>query len=110
MKNGTIRTLGAAALGVAFAAAAAGSANAAETAAPSALPAANPAAVLDGVTGKLPVEKVAGLLPGASTVTQSAQGVLRNVSGPEGNGLLGGLQPGTLPISSVTDAVGAAGH
>ncbi len=109
MKNGTIRTLGAAALGVAFAAAAAGSASAAQ-AAPSALPAANPAAVLDGVTGKLPVQQAANLLPGVGTTVESAQGVLRGLSGPDGNGLLGGLKPGTLPLDSVTGAVGAVGH
>ncbi|WP_269853590.1 hypothetical protein [Streptomyces sp. RPT161] len=109
MKNGTIRTLGAAALGVAFAAAAAGTASAADVA-PSALPAVNPATALDGLTQKLPVQQATNLLPGVGTTVESAQGVLRGLSGPDGNGLLGGLKPGTLPISSVTDAVGAVGH
>ncbi|MEU1627423.1 hypothetical protein ABZ746_19270 [Streptomyces sp. NPDC020096] len=106
MKHGTIRTLGAAALGVAFAAAAAGSANAAETAAPSALPAVNPATALDG----LPVQQATNLLPGAGPAVQQAQGTLRSLAAPDGNGLLGGLKPGSLPISSVTGALGAAGH
>ncbi|GAA1883550.1 hypothetical protein [Streptantibioticus ferralitis] len=104
MKNGTIRTLGAAALGVAFAAAA-GSANAAETAAPAALPVANPATAVDGLTGKLPVQQTANLLPGAGTAAQTAQDTLKSLASPNGNGLLGGL-----PISSVTGALGAAGH
>lgn len=105
MKTRTIKTLGAAALGVAFAAAAAGSANAAETATapalPTALPAFDPSAAL-GQVGHLPVEQVAHALPGGDQAAQAVRGAADTVSNaapsitravPVGNvhGLLGGM-------------------
>ncbi len=106
MKTGTIKTLGAAALGVAFAAAAAGSANAAETvsapALPTALPAADPAAALSRLTTQLPVDQVARAVPGGQQAADAIKGAAGTVSGVTpslthavpggtGHGLLGGL-------------------
>jgi hypothetical protein len=94
MKTATLKTLGAAVLGVAFAAGAAGTAAAAPVA-----PAADPAVALDSIAGQLPVEQVSGLVPGAAQATGTVQGVLRHA--PQalggGNGLLGGLPVKALP-------------
>jgi hypothetical protein len=86
MKTGTLKTLGAAALGVAFAAAAAGTA----TAAP-ALPAAAPG--LDSLTSQLPVGQVANLAPGGAPAAAAVTGALQNAPKTlaAGGGLLGGL-------------------
>ncbi|MDI5967372.1 hypothetical protein POF50_012495 [Streptomyces sp. SL13] len=95
MKSGTLKTLGAAALGVAFAAAAAGTASAAP-----ALPANAPASALDSLTTQLPLTQVTGLVPGAAQATGALQGALHNVpaalSGGKNAGLLGGLPLGSL--------------
>ncbi|MBY8883955.1 hypothetical protein K7472_03745 [Streptomyces sp. PTM05] len=98
MKTGTIKTLGAAALGVAFAAAAAGSASAAP-ALPS-VPAADPASALDALTTQLPVDQVSNLVPGAAQATDAVKGVVHNapatLAAANGGGLLGGLPVGNL--------------
>lgn len=100
MKTGTIKTLGAAALGVAFAAAAAGSASAASMA-----PAAAPASGLTALTSELPIQQVSGLVPGAAQATNALQGALHNapntLGGNAGTGLLGGLPTKGLPVNGL---------
>jgi hypothetical protein len=100
MKTGTLRTLGAAVLGAAFAATAAGTAVAAP-----ALPAADPAVALDSVASQVPLDQVAGLVPGAAQATGTVQGVLHNAPTTlgGGDGLLGGLT-NKVPVGDV------AGH
>ncbi len=98
MKTGTLRTLGAAALGAAFAAAAAGSASAAPV-----IAAASPAKALDTVSKQLPVGKVTGLVPGTSQATDTVKGTLRGAPQSLGStgaqGLLGGVPVGAkLPV------------
>ncbi|MCB5909588.1 hypothetical protein [Streptomyces pinistramenti] len=88
MKQGTIRTLGAAALGVAFAAAAAGTAAAA------------PAVDAGGATGvlrNLPVEQTAKTVTDTTQGRPTPDGVNAN---SKGNKLLGGL-----PTSLVAKAL-----
>ncbi|AEW96152.1 MULTISPECIES: hypothetical protein [Streptomycetaceae] len=109
MKTGTIKTLGAAALGVAFAATAAGSANAA----PLPLPAADPSSVLNTATKVLPVEKLTGAVPGAAEGTQAVRNVIGGThTGPLGpSTLLGGLPTGALgPLSALGGLPGGLGH
>ncbi|MFK8910192.1 ATP-binding protein [Streptomyces sp. YS-3] len=99
MKQSAVKTLGAAAVGVAFAAAAAGTASAAPAVAgvPE-LPA------LSGLTKTLPVEGVAKTLPkGAPQSLTAGQHALgKGASAPTGadpvGGLLGGLPTGSLPL------------
>lgn len=69
MKQSAAKTLGVAALGVAFAAAGAGAANAAP-----AVP--DAAQTLDGITKTLPAENVAQALPGADVALEQAQPTL----------------------------------
>ncbi|WP_328583315.1 ATP-binding protein [Streptomyces sp. NBC_00370] len=111
MKQSAVKTIGAVALGAAFAATAAGSASAA--------PLPDPAGALDTVTQTLPVDEVASQLPaGASdgvTASRSALGTVRQTSpqvldavktaNPVG-GLLGGLPvnglaQGGLPVNGI---------
>ncbi|MCM2421228.1 MULTISPECIES: ATP-binding protein [unclassified Streptomyces] len=106
MTTRTMKTLGAAALGVAFAAAAAGSASAA------ALPAVDALGTVGQLAGQLPTGQVTDALPGLSTATESTKTVLTGSGStlPEAQkdpvgGLLGGLPVGgkqlpTGPISS----------
>ncbi|MFD9812897.1 hypothetical protein [Streptomyces sp. NPDC059080] len=82
MKQGTIKTLGTALLGVAFAATAAGSASAA--------PAVD-AGQLGGVLKKLPVKQTATTVSGVSKTAHSATGDIQAVPHAKGNHLLGGL-------------------
>ncbi|MFG2228373.1 hypothetical protein [Streptomyces sp. NPDC048644] len=84
MKQGTIRTLGAAALGVAFAAAAAGTAAAA--------PATGAGGATD-VLGKLPVEQTTKSLTDVPQARPTPDGVNAN---SQGNKLLGGLPTGIV--------------
>ncbi|MGX1883384.1 ATP-binding protein [Streptomyces sp. NPDC055287] len=114
MKQSAAKTLGAAALGAAFAAAAAGSASAAPAA--PAVPGLTGA--LSSATTTLPVQDLAGKLPagapealtsGVSTLTGSATtvpttaGEALSKAQPSGGsadpvkGMLGGLPAGTLP-------------
>ncbi len=107
MKTGTVKTLGAAALGVAFVGAAAGAASAAPL--PSGLglpdaatlPAAVPASVpVSGVAKAVPVDAVAGSLPASAKLIPGAQNTPQGV-----NTLLGGLpvggQLGQLPLQGL---------
>ncbi|MBV9025274.1 MAG: hypothetical protein JO362_16120 [Streptomycetaceae bacterium] len=100
MKTGTIKTLGAAALGVAFAAAAAGTASAAPaTPALPNLPTANGAtSTLDHLTKDAPeqVSKAKGTIEDAPGAVKTVKPALPNV-GDQGNHLLGGLPTGMLP-------------
>jgi hypothetical protein len=108
MKTGTLKTLGTAALGVAFAAAAAGTASAAP-----ALPATDPASALTAVTGQLPVEQVSNLVPGAAQATGALQGALHQapaaLGAAGGKGLLGGLPTGGLPVGSLAGGLPLGG-
>lgn len=110
MKQSAAKTLGAAALGAAFAATAAGSASAAV--APTAPDA---GAALDSVTKNLPTESLtknlpegtsegltgaqAGLGSGVGTIRQTAPTALSAATAANPlTGLLGGLPVGTLPV------------
>lgn len=94
MKTGTLKTLGTAALGVAFAATAAGTASAATT-----LP------DLGSLANQLPVGQVAKLLPGASQAAGAVTGTLHSVpeslSAAGDKGLLGGLPVKGLPVDGL---------
>ncbi len=107
MKTGTLKTLGAAALGVAFAAAAAGTASAAP------LPATDPASALDTVTSQLPVGQVSNLVPGAAQATGALQNALHTAPAALGNatggGLLGGLPTHGLPVGALGGALPLGG-
>lgn len=108
MQTRTMKTLGAAALGVAFAAAAAGTASAAESAVPT-LPGTDPTAVA-GTLNTLPVGQVARTLPGGTQSTAAARQALsgatstlplaagKGLPGGQNAGLLGGLPTGGLPL------------
>jgi hypothetical protein len=100
MKTGTIKTLGAAALGVAFAAAAAGTASAAPaTPALPNLPTANGAtSTLDHLTKVAPeqVSKAKDTLESAPDTVKTVKPSLPNV-GDQGTHLLGGLPFSVLP-------------
>jgi hypothetical protein len=97
MKTGTVKTLGVAALGIAFAGAAAGSASAAPSESalptlPGALPVAVPAA---DIVKALPLGQVSQALP-----TKTAHVVPGVMDTPRGLGtLLGGLPTGALPLA-----------
>lgn len=107
MKTGTLKSIGAAALGVAFAAAAAGTASAAP------VPAASPAPALDSLTSQLPVDQVSSLVPGAAQATGALQGVLHNapstLGGAGGGGLLGGLPAKGLPVGNLAGSLPLGG-
>lgn len=92
MKTGTLKTLGAAALGVAFAAAAAGTA----TAAP--MVPASPASALDSVTGQVPLGQATNLVPGAAEATGAVKSAVGDAPKTlaDGGGLVGGLPIGKL--------------
>ncbi|MGW1839875.1 hypothetical protein [Streptomyces sp. NPDC002067] len=84
MKQATIKTLGTALLGVAFAATAAGSASAVD------------AGQLGGVLHKLPVEQTADTVSGVSKTAHSATGDIQATPNAKGNRLLGGLPTNAL--------------
>ncbi|MFD9795051.1 ATP-binding protein [Streptomyces sp. NPDC059070] len=90
MKQSAVKTLGTAAVGVAFAAAAAGSAAAAPAAA--GLP---ELPVLSGVTKKLPMGAAESLTAGQNALGKGASAVPAGATDPVG-GLLGGLPVGGL--------------
>lgn len=100
MKTGTIKTLGAAALGVAFAAAAAGTASAAPaTPALPNLPTANGAtSTLDHLTKAAPeqVGKAKDTLKSAPDTLRTVKPALPHVGG-QGTHLLGGMPVGVAP-------------
>ncbi len=106
MKTATIKTLGAAALGVAFAAAAAGTASAAP--APQA-----GAPALDSFTSQLPADHVSGLVPGAAQAGEAFNGALHgaptSLGGATGGGLLGGLPTHGLPVSGFSGGLPVSG-
>lgn len=104
MKTGTLKTLGAAALGVAFAAAAAGTA----TAAPM-TPPANSATALGSLTGQLPLGQASTLVPGAAQATDALKSAPQALSGADGGGLLGGLPAKGSPVNGLTGALGGGG-
>ncbi|MFJ9415852.1 hypothetical protein ACIRPT_16980 [Streptomyces sp. NPDC101227] len=91
MKQGTIKTLGAAALGAAFAVAAAGTASAA--------PSVN-AADAAGLLNKLPVKQVTETASGATHGVKPAGNDINNPIKTQGNSL------GGLPIRTVTGIAG----
>ncbi|MFI9047722.1 hypothetical protein [Streptomyces sp. NPDC053427] len=91
MKQGTIKTLGAAALGAAFAVAAAGTASAA--------PSVN-AADAAGLLNKLPVKQATETVSGATHAVKPADGDIKNPIKTSGN-MVGGL-----PLSTVTGVAG----
>ncbi|MDJ0340485.1 hypothetical protein QMK19_10735 [Streptomyces sp. H10-C2] len=94
MTTRTMKTLGAAALGVAFVAAAAGSASAA------ALPAVDGLASATSLLGGLPLADAAKTLPVASQITGNNTATPNAQKDPVG-GLLGGLPTGGLPTSGL---------
>lgn len=105
MKQSVAKTLGVAALGVAFTAAGAGVA----AAAPSAPGAPSPTQALDQATQKLPVEKIAQTLPATGPVLTPGAAAQRSAHKPAKkpdplglgslNGLLGGLPVNGLPVA-----------
>ncbi|GAA0586538.1 ATP-binding protein [Streptomyces crystallinus] len=108
MKQSAVKTLGAAAVGVAFAAAAAGTASAAPAVAgvPE-LPA------LSGLTKTLPVEGVAKTLPKGApeSLTAGQNALAKGAAAPTGaadpvGGLLGGLPTSGLPIGNGLPGLG----
>ncbi|MFJ9406198.1 hypothetical protein [Streptomyces sp. NPDC101393] len=85
MKQGTIKTLGAAALGAAFAVSAAGVASAA------------PSINAGDALHNLPVKDVTKTVSGAANSAKPATGPVKTKNNTKGNSLLGGL-----PTSAVT--------
>ncbi len=110
MKTGTIKTIGAAALGVAFAALSAGSAIAEPAAAPAGLPipAADPGSLLDKAGTILPVDKLSHSVPGAGEGTEAVKNVVRGThTGPlDPTSLLGGLPTNALPLGQLAGGIG----
>ncbi|MCZ4126041.1 ATP-binding protein [Streptomyces sp. H39-S7] len=105
MTTRTMKTLGAAALGVAFVAAAAGSASAAA----SPLPAVDALGAAGSVLDQLPVGSITKTLPGLGQATESTKTVLTGSGStlPEAQkdpvgGLLGGLPTKGLPTGPVS--------
>ncbi|MFJ4844322.1 MULTISPECIES: ATP-binding protein [unclassified Streptomyces] len=100
MKTGTVKTLGAAALGVAFVGAAAGAASAAPSTTDMGLPQVPnlPATSLpvNQVAQAVPLDSLAGNLPKTGSVVPGAQNTPVAV-----NTLLGGLPLGKLPIGQL---------
>ncbi|MEU9111852.1 hypothetical protein AB0D04_08690 [Streptomyces sp. NPDC048483] len=90
MKQGTIKTLGAAALGAAFAVAAAGTAAAAPV----------DAADANGLLSKLPVKAATDAASGAAKAAKSANGGVQTSTNDKGNTL------GGMPINPVKGVAG----
>ncbi|GAA3190410.1 MULTISPECIES: hypothetical protein [Streptomyces] len=84
MKQATIKTLGTALLGVAFAATATGSASAIDV------------GQLGGTLNKLPVKQAAKTVSGVSKDAHAATGDIKATPNAKGNRLLGGLPTNAL--------------
>ncbi|MCQ4082507.1 hypothetical protein NGB36_18340 [Streptomyces sp. RB6PN25] len=98
MKTGTIKTLGAAALGVAFAAAAAGTASAAPvTSALPSLPGTDGATSAVGNITKAAPDQVGKTEDAIKSAPNTLKAALPNTGNQGNSGLLGGLQAGQLP-------------